>query len=53
MTPRPLHPQAFHAIRAAKNWQSWGRFAATRYCQKRGVPLELVRIARQLESVTM
>lgn len=40
-----------HAIRAAQNWHRWGRYAATRYAQKNGVPLTLVRLARQLESV--
>lgn len=41
---------AHHAIRAAKNWSTWGRFAATAYCIKRGVPLGLLRLARQLEA---
>ena len=45
-----LHPAAWHAIRAAQNWNSWGRYAATRYAQNRGVPLALVRLARQLEA---
>jgi hypothetical protein len=48
-----IHPHAQHAIRAASNWHRWGRYAATRYCQKRGVPLGLLRLARQLQSVTL
>ena len=46
-----LHPQAMHAIRAAANWRIWGRFAAVRYCQRHGVPIALLRIARQLQVV--
>jgi hypothetical protein len=46
-----LHPQAHHAVRAAKNVKSWGRFAARRYCERRGVPLGLYRLARQLEAL--
>lgn len=43
--------QAQHAIRAAQNWKTWGRYAATRYCEKRSIPLTLVRLARQLEAL--
>lgn len=42
-------PSALHAIRAAANWRIWGRFAAVRYCQRHGVPIALLRIARQLQ----
>jgi len=52
MNPSTLHPQAVHAIRAASNWSFWGRYAATRYAVKRGVPLSLVRLARQLQAVS-
>lgn len=41
---------AQHAIRAAQNWNRWGRYAATRYAQKNGASLTLVRLARQLEA---
>jgi hypothetical protein len=44
-------PAALHAIRAAANWRIWGRFAAVRYCQRHGVPIALLRIARQLHVV--
>lgn len=44
-------PSALHAIRAAANWRIWGRFAAVRYCQRHGVPIALLRIARQLHVV--
>lgn len=42
--------QAQIAIRAAKHWRAWGRVNATAYATKRGVPLALVRLARQLEA---
>lgn len=42
--------QAQIAIRAAKNWRAWGRVNATAYATKRGVPLALVRLSRQLEA---
>lgn len=44
-------PTALHAIRAAANWRIWGRFAAVRYCQRHGVPIALLRLARQLHVV--
>lgn len=40
-----------HAIRAAQKWQQWGRFAATRYLQRRGVDLRLWYLCRRLEAV--
>ena len=43
--------QANHAVRAAKNVNSWGIYAATRYIQKRGVHPRLFQLARQLEAV--
>lgn len=45
-----MNEQAFHAIRAAKNWNIWGRFMALAYAKKRNVPHALVRLARQLEA---
>ena len=41
--------QAQAAIIAAKRVTSWGRFAARRYAEKRGVTARLYRIARQCE----
>lgn len=46
-----MHPQASHAIRAARNVPSWGLFAARRYCEKRSVHPRLFLLARQLEAV--
>ena len=40
---------AKNAIKAAKNRNSWGRFAARRFCEKRGVSARLYRIACQCE----
>lgn len=45
-----MHPDAANAIRAARNWRAWGRWTATRFCQKRNVPMGLVTLARVLES---
>lgn len=48
------HPtKTLAIIYAARNWHIWGPYAATRYCQKRGLDVRLVRIARQLEAVTV
>lgn len=44
--------EAQHAIRAAKHRKSWGAFAARRYCERRGVPMGLYRLACQLEAVS-
>lgn len=41
---------AQHAIKAAQNSNIWGRFMAQRYCEKRNVPLSLLRLAKQLEA---
>ena len=41
--------QAQFAIHAAQNVRSWGRYAAVKYCQKRGCPVRLLTIALQLE----
>lgn len=46
-----MNPQAFDAIRAARNVSSWGLFAARRYCEKRNVHPRLFMLARQLEAV--
>jgi hypothetical protein len=48
---KTIHPQAKAAIRAARNWTAWGRFAAMRYCEARNVPPSLLTLARQLEAV--
>ncbi len=38
------------AIHAAQNHRIWGRWAAVRYCEKRGVPRHLLTLAMQLEA---
>ena len=43
--------QAQAAIHAAKNLSFWGRWAARRYAQKRGVSPRLYRIARQCQAI--
>lgn len=48
-----ISPQAMHAIRAAANWHVWGRRAAVMYCRNRGVPMALLRLARQLHVATV
>lgn len=45
-----LCPQAVHAIRAAKNRYTWGRWAARQYCINNGVSFRLYRIACQCEA---
>ena len=42
---------AEYAIRAAKNWDIWGRWAAIRYAIKRRVPMRLLGLAVALEKV--
>jgi hypothetical protein len=46
-----MHTQAHHAITAARHVQSWGLFAARRYCERRGVHPRLFTLARQLQAV--
>ena len=46
-----MNEHAQHAIRAARNVHSWGRFAARRYCENRGVHPSLYRLARQLQAL--
>ena len=46
-----MHTQAQHAITAAQHVQSWGIFAARRYCERRGVHPRLFILARQLQAV--
>lgn len=48
-----MDPRAVHACRAAACWRIWGRAAAVAYCRNRGVPMALLRLARQLHVVTM
>ena len=43
-----LHPVAVAAATAARNWNRWGAYAASRYAVKRGVPLSLLVTARVL-----
>ena len=47
-----VHPQAFHAVRAARLYSQCGPFAARRYAEKNGVPSALFRLARQLQAVS-
>lgn len=42
---------AFHALIAAANYHSWGRFAAQRYVERHGSTLRLLTIALQLQAV--
>lgn len=43
-----LHPHAQIAARAARNWIRWGAYAARVYALSRGVPLEILTLARVL-----
>lgn len=43
-----MHPHAEAAVRAARNWNRWGRFAALRYAKKRNCPVRLIALARFL-----
>lgn len=45
-----LHPHAALAIKAARHCHQWGHAAAGRFCAKRGVPLRLFTLARQLHA---
>lgn len=40
-----LHPIAYHAARAARNWRNWGRYCARRYAEKHGVPSGILTLA--------
>jgi len=42
--------QINHMKRAAANRSKWGRYAARRYVEKRGVPLWAYRLACQLQA---
>lgn len=50
MIATTMHPQAAAAIRAARNWRTWGAYAARRYAASRGVPMDLLVLARVLEA---
>ena len=50
---RATHPHALDAIRAARNLQSWGLYACTRYCRRRGVPLSLFYLAMRLHEESL
>ena len=52
VTYTTIHPQAMHAIRAAANWNRWGRASCIAYARNRAVPIRLVVIARQLHVAT-
>ena len=43
----PLHPIATAAARAARNWRTWGPYAARRYAEKHGA-LPYLTLARVL-----
>lgn len=45
-----MSQQSQDAIRAAKNWKSWGRFATIQFLRKRGVNMRLYYLARLLEN---
>ena len=45
-----MHTQAQQAIIAAKSINSWGRFAARKYAENRGIA-RLYFLARQLEAM--
>lgn len=47
----PISQKTTDAIRAAQHVNQWGRYAARRYAEKRGVPASLYRLARQLEAM--
>jgi len=47
----PTTPAAQVALRAAQNVNRWGRYAARRYVERRGVHPALYRLARQLEAM--
>ena len=38
-----------HVIRAAKNYNAWGRPMSARYVEKRGIPRHLLTLAVQLD----
>jgi hypothetical protein len=44
-----MHPHADVALRAARHWRRWGKFAAVRYCAKSGVSTRLLGLAVALE----
>lgn len=50
MSYTPTHPQAIAAIRAATLRPRIGHWASWRYCQKRGVHMNLYIIACVLEN---
>lgn len=47
----PTSQTAIDALRAAQHVNRWGRYAARRFIEKRGVPASLYRLARQLEAL--
>lgn len=51
MKTTSIHPQAWHAIKAASIRRQCGPFASRRYAEKNGVPASLYRLACQLSAV--
>ena len=43
-----LSPIAIAAARAARNWRTWGPYAARRYAERHGVPSGILTLARVL-----
>lgn len=43
-----IHPIAAAAARAARNWNTWGAYAARRYAERQGVPASILTLARVL-----
>ncbi len=43
-----LSPIALAAARAARNWRTWGPYAARRYAERHGVPGGILTLARVL-----
>ena len=47
-----MHPHATIALHAARHCRQWGRVAALRYVQSRGVSLRLYYLARTLHAAS-
>lgn len=48
----PMTTSAYHAVHAARHVNSWGLFAARRYCERRAVHPRLFMLARQLQAAS-
>ena len=53
VTPIDMHPQAYHAVRAAELRPQIGPYAAQRYCINHDVPERLYILARILRSCVL